>query len=167
MHPRALELIARLELSPHPEGGYFREVFRDEALVPHPRHGQPRPAMTYIHFLLPKGTFSAFHRVAQTELWHHVEGDELELIIVRDGPGQSGVERIRLGRGEGCVLVHAVPAGAFQAAVPKGDFCLAGCTVAPGFSFDDFELPSRDELLARLPMHRALVESLTRGPTPA
>lgn len=165
MHERARELMTTLELRPHPEGGYFREIFRDAALVPHPLHGAPRSALTHIHFLLVAGTFSALHRVAQTELWHHVEGEPLELTVLREGEGQveASVERVRLGREAGCVQVYAVPAGAWQAAVPLGAFVLTGCTVAPGFSFEDFELPPRAGLLARFPLHRSLIEALTHG----
>jgi len=165
MHERATALISTLGLSPHPEGGYFREVFRDAALVRHPVHGGERSALTHIHFLLVAGTFSALHRVAQTELWHHVEGEPLELTVLREGEGQAEakVERVRLGRGADCVQVYAVPAGAWQAAVPLGAFVLTGCTVAPGFSFEDFELPRRAALLARFPLHRPLIEALTHG----
>ncbi len=162
MHPRARELISSLGLGPHPEGGHFREVFRDAAQVRHPAHGELRAAMTHIHFLLARGTFSALHRVAQTELWHHVEGDPLELTILHERPGEPLVERLHLGRGPGCQQVVAVPPMAWQAAVPLGDFALVGCTVAPGFSFADFELPPRAELLTRFPGHRSLIESLTR-----
>lgn len=162
MHPRASELIVNLALSPHPEGGHFREVFRDASQVRHPVHGDLRPAMTHIHFLLERGSFSALHRVAQTELWHHVEGDPLALTIVHERPLEPLVECLHLGRGPGCRQVVAVPPMAWQAAVPLGDFVLVGCTVAPGFSFADFELPSRAELLSRFPRHHSLIESLTR-----
>ncbi len=163
LHPRANELISALELTPHPEGGYFREVFRDAAQVRHPVHGELRAAMTHIHFLLVRGSFSAFHRVAQTELWHHVEGEPLELTLLREGPAEPTIEKVLLGRGPGFCQVYAVPPMVWQAASPLGDFALVGCTVAPGFSFADFELPPRSVLLARFPAQSTLIEALTRG----
>jgi predicted cupin superfamily sugar epimerase len=154
-HPRAAQLTESLGLLPHPEGGFFREVYRDPAQVPHPAKGVPRSAVTHIHFLLDAGAFSALHRVAQVELWHHVEGAPLELTVF----SEAGEVTVRvLQPGEVC----AVPAHAWQAARPLGPFALCGCTVAPGFDFDDFELPPRQALLERFPQHAALVVALTR-----
>jgi predicted cupin superfamily sugar epimerase len=165
MDPRAQHWIDRLGLVAHPEGGRFREMLRDEAQVLHPRKDARRPALTHIHFLLERGDFSALHRVAQTELWHHVDGGPVELTVLHEGaPGEAArVERVVLGRGDDEQLVHAVPPLAWQAAVPLGAYVLCGCTVAPGFAFDDFELPSREVLLARFPEHRDLVTRLTRS----
>ena len=151
----AESIIHDLGLAPHPEGGFYREIFRDPSLVPHPRHGRPRPAVTCIYFLLPAGTFSALHRVAQSELWHHLDGDPLRLHVIENGAHREHV----LDRTQ-----HAVPAGAWQAAEPLGPrYALCGCTVAPGFEFEDFELPARDVLLRELPRLAALVTRLTRA----
>jgi predicted cupin superfamily sugar epimerase len=151
---RVVELLG---LSPHPEGGFYKEVFRDRARVTHPIHGRERSAMTVIYFLLPSGTFSALHRVAQSEGWHHLDGEPVDLHVI-----EGGVHGItRLGTLE--YKQHVVPAHAWQAAVPVGErWSLCGCTVAPGFDFEDFEMPTRDELLAILPAHRDLVVRLTR-----
>jgi hypothetical protein len=161
---RAEELVSRLSLAPHPEGGFYREFFRDEVRVVHPRTGKPRPASTCIFFLLPAGTFSAFHRVASAELWHHLEGDPLELVMLDESRGT--LIRVRLGKdldaGESPQLV--VPAGMWQAALPLGEaYCLSGCTVAPGFEFADFELAKRQDLLAQFPSEREFIERLTRA----
>lgn len=165
MHPDAQALRDALGLAPHPEGGYYRETFRSTltlASLPH-LPGETRVASTAIYFLLPAESFSALHRVSSDEVWHHYDGDPLELHTI----DESGVHRLTvLGRDvrAGERPQHVVSAGVWQAAVPRGDrYALCGCTVAPGFDFADFSMPKRDALLARFPQHRALVERLTRG----
>ncbi len=159
---RAEDVVEQLGLSPHPEGGFYREVFRDAALVAHPVHGAPRAALTSIYFLLPAGTFSALHRVAQTEVWLHLAGDPVELHVFERGAHASVLLGADLAAGQR--PQHAVPAHAWQAAVPRGHaWSLCGCTVAPGFDFADFELPPRETMLRELPAHAALVERLTRA----
>lgn len=159
----ANRLVDLLGLSPHPEGGFYRETFRAPlALVGLP-HGGPRAASTAIYFLLPAGTFSALHRVRSDEVWHHYDGDPLELHLIDDaGAHTTHLLGRDLAAGERPQLV--VPAGVWQAAVPRGErWALAGCTVAPGFDFADFELPARAELIRRLPAHAELVARLTRA----
>jgi hypothetical protein len=156
---RASQLIETLGLTPHPEGGFYREVFRDDSQVLHPVKGVPRSALTHISFLLEAGTFSALHRVAQTELWHHVEGGPLELTLI--APAGAVTQQV-LTPGQ----VAAVPPFWWQAARPLGDYALCGCTVAPGFDFADFELPPREALLALFPQHEVLVTSLTMATSP-
>jgi len=136
---RAAELAASLGLSPHPEGGFYREFWRSGARVdPGDRRGT-RHALTSIYFLLPAGDISRWHRVGSDEVWHHCEGDPLELLLVP--PGETRLERIRLGpQAPGQAPAHAVPANWWQAARSLGEYSLMGCTVAPGFEFDDFEL---------------------------
>jgi hypothetical protein len=122
----------------------------------------PRAASTAIYFLLPAGTFSALHRVHADEVWHHYDGDPLELHTVTES-GQHSVTTLggRIDLGE--QPQHVVPAGVWQAAVPRGTrFALCGCTVAPGFDFVDFEMPSREELAGRFGRLTAIVERLTR-----
>jgi predicted cupin superfamily sugar epimerase len=129
MHPRAQELIDKLALSPHPEGGWYRQVFKSEERVTRLRDGAGRSALTTIYFLLVEGTYSAWHRVESDEAWHFYEGDPLELLT------HAGVTRL-----DETNRVHVIPAGEWQAARPLGAFTLVGCTVGPGFEFDDFEL---------------------------
>lgn len=162
MHPRAAELIERLALTPHPEGGFYRERVRAEQTVVHPVHGAPRSALTCIEFLLVEGTFSALHRVRQIEVWHHLEGDPLALHLL-DEASQTHAQ-IVLGKdlAAGMHLQAAVPADVWQASVPLGAYVLAGCTVAPGFEFEDFAMPPRAALRARFPGHAALIDGLTR-----
>ena len=163
MHPDAEELVKRLGLAPHPEGGYYRETWRSPQRVDGHAAGV-RVASTAIYFLLPAGTFSALHRVSSDEVWHHYDGDPVDLHLLDEAAGAHEV--VCLGRdvAGGQLPQHVVPAGVWQAAVPRGErFALCGCTVAPGFEFDDFEMPSRTELLARFPSHADVVMRLTRA----
>ena len=136
---RAAELIEGLGLAPHPEGGYFREVYRSAARV-HPLDGRPdRLALTTIYFLLVAGQVSRWHRVASDEVWHYYEGDPLELVVA--DAGFDNVSRRLLGPvGDDREPVRVVMAGDWQAARPMGPYTLVGCTVGPGFEFADFEM---------------------------
>lgn len=132
-------MIRALELQPHPEGGYYREIYRSAAKVL-PADGRPtRAAVTTIYFLLPRGVESRWHCVASDEIWHLYEGGPLELHIAPD-PRQTP-ETIILGRiSETSGPVHTVRAGSWQFARSLGPYALLGCTVAPGFEFADFTL---------------------------
>ena len=129
----AAEIIARLDLKPHPEGGHYRETFRDERNL----DGQ-RAASTAIYFLLARGDRSHWHRVDAVEVWHDYAGDAL-ILQTKD---ETRLRTARLGidliAGERPQIV--VPAHAWQAAESTGNWTLVGCTVAPGFDFRTFEL---------------------------
>jgi uncharacterized protein len=155
-------LVEQLGLAPHPEGGFYRETFRAPLTLGGLPHGAPRSASTAIYFLLPAGSFSAFHRVTSDEVWHHYDGDALELYVVdAHGAPARHVLGTRLAEGELPQVV--VPAGAWQAARPLGErYTLCGCTVSPGFDFQDFTLGTRAELHRVVPGHPALVERFTR-----
>ena len=131
-NPSAVDMIGTLKLKPHPEGGHFRETFRDS------RQLDGRSASTAILFLLARGERSHWQRIDAVEIWHYYGGAPLKLEIV-DG---SKEETFRLGGDihDGQVPQVTVPARAWQAAESLGDWTLTGCTVAPGFSFDGFEL---------------------------
>lgn len=156
------DLIQRLALAPHPEGGFFRETYRAATTVPTPRG--PRPAATAIYFLLPRGAFSALHRIASDELWHHYAGAPLRIVQIDEAGARTDAV---LGRdpGAGAAPQAVVPAGRWFGAHLEGDgaWALVGCTVAPGFDFADFELADRGALIARHPRHAAIVERLTRA----
>ena len=150
MHPRAAELIAMLDLRPHPEGGFYREVHRSATQVA-PADGRgTRSALTTIYFLLPGGTASRWHRVASDEVWHLYEGGPLELLQL-DGEARHLVRR-RLGSvSDGdAAPVRTIAAGAWQAARPLRDYTLVGCTVGPGFDFADFTMLADDQALASI-----------------
>lgn len=132
----AAEVVARLDLQPHPEGGWYRETFRDAAEV-----APGRAASTAIHYLLEAGQSSHWHRVTDAaEIWCFHAGGPLELSI--SAPGSGRIETVVLGAdlGVGQQPQAVVPAGAWQAARPLGDWSLVGCIVAPGFTFDSFEM---------------------------
>jgi predicted cupin superfamily sugar epimerase len=133
------DVIALLNLKPHPEGGHFRETFRDARLVE-----GPRSASTAIYFLLARGERSHWHRVDAAEIWHWYGGAPLLLEIARQGDNveRATFERIALGCdfAAGERPQATVPPDAWQAAQTLGDWTLVGCTVAPGFDFSRFEL---------------------------
>lgn len=139
MDPRAAALIERLGLMPHPEGGHFGEIYRSSSHV-QPADGRAsRTALTTIYFLLAAGEVSRWHCVASDEVWHHYEGDALELLSA--DAGFDTITRRVLGPVDGDERpVHVVPAGEWQAARTAGAYTLVGCTVGPGFDFADFQL---------------------------
>ena len=141
----AADIIRVLELAPHPEGGFYRETFRDAVMVG-PRAASPerqRSASTCIYFLLPAGVVSRWHRVDAVETWHWYAGAALDLRLAADG---LGFVAHRLGPnvmgGERPQAV--VPMGHWQQAVSLGAWTLVGCTVAPGFTFEGFEIAGSD-----------------------
>ena len=166
MSADASHWIAALGLAPHPEGGFFRETWRAPETVE--RRGLPgrfpaaRALGTAIVYLLRAGDHSRFHRLRADEVWHLYDGGPLHLHVLEPG---AGYRRLTLGRdvarGESpqCVIPH----GAWFGAEPAEGvaFTLAGCTVTPGFEYEDFELGEREALLAAFPAHHALVERLT------
>ncbi len=149
--------VEALGLMPHPEGGWYREVYRSGSTLPLPR-GE-RSLLTVIHYVLPPGGFSAWHRVRADEGWTWVGGDPIELHQLRES-GEHRVATLSGALPEGPTAV--VPAGDWQAASTTGTLgAHAICTVAPGFDFRDFRMATRRELLARFPHHGALVERFT------
>jgi predicted cupin superfamily sugar epimerase len=124
------EIIATLGLQPHPEGGYFRETFRDE--------GAPRGASTAIYYLLKASERSHWHRVDAAEVWHWYAGDALELSMSQSGITNTQMLGPNLRSGERPQIV--VPKHAWQSARPLGRYTLVGCTVAPAFTFEGFEM---------------------------
>lgn len=144
MHSRAAELIAALGLAPHPEGGYYREIYRSSTEVS-PSDGRgSRAALTTIYFLLAGGMHSRWHAVSSDEVWHLYEGGPLELLELDASARTLRRHRLAQVGGGGAMPVHTVAAGVWQAARPLGDYALVGCTVAPGFEFADFRLLADD-----------------------
>ena len=157
--------IEQLHLEPHPEGGYFREIYRSPLTLEHPGvDGARRCGSTLIYFLLADRDFSAFHRVrASDEVWHLYGGGPLEVHTIETASGRYARQDLShdLERGE---PVAVVPAGCWQAArlAPGAAFAFCGCTVAPGFDFADFEMPPAQELVAQFPAHERTIRELTR-----
>lgn len=131
------EIISLLDLRPHPEGGFYRETFRDAA----PAGG--RAASTAIYFLLPAGQKSRWHRIDAAEVWHFYAGAPLDLSII--GPdGAHATVRLGPALAQGERPQAVVPAHCWQAAESAGAWTLVGCTVAPGFEFTAFEIADED-----------------------
>jgi uncharacterized protein len=133
MPKEAAEIIARLGLKPHPEGGHYRETFRDENM-----DADGRSRSTAIYFLLARGERSHWHRIDAVEVWHYYAGAPLTLRIVDDDAKRNVTLGTDLATGEEPQAI--VPPFAWQAAESNGDWTLVGCTVAPGFEFAKFEL---------------------------
>lgn len=132
--PSANDVIARLELKPHPEGGHYRETFRDAS-----RGESGRARSTAIYFLLARAERSHWHRIDAVEVWHYYAGHALTLQIANDG-GMPHLVRLGPDLASGERPQAIVPASAWQCAETTGDWTLVGCTVAPGFEFATFEL---------------------------
>jgi uncharacterized protein len=157
--------INHLDLSPHPEGGYYRVTYKSDlsivrSALPSSYQGA-RPASTAIYFLLDEGDFSAFHRIASDEVWHFYAGSSLVVFVIDPHGNYS---ELHLGGGSDEVFQAVVKAGCWFASRVNeaAGFALVGCTVAPGFDFADFELATRSELVAAYPAHQNLIEELTR-----
>ncbi len=130
------QLIDALQLQPHPEGGWYREIYRSPLVVRTAR-GE-RSAITTIHYLLAAGQFSRWHIVESDEIWHFYRGEPLELLTY-DPASRQLISHQLCSSGQ---HVAVVPAGVWQAARPLGAYSLVGCTVGPGFAFEDFRLVS-------------------------
>jgi uncharacterized protein len=167
--------IQKLELQPHSEGGFYRQTYRADLLLPKdalPNFKGPRPAATAIYFLLEEKNFSAFHRLQSDELWHFYLGASL-IVHVIDSDGSYS--RIHLGSDSEAteVLQAVVKAGCWFASEvkvegkgrPGNSFALVGCTVSPGFDFDDFEMANYEQLAQRHPQHSEIIGKLTRRTT--
>jgi len=126
-------LIKKYDLAPHPEGGYFKEIYRSGQTLKSPITAETRNSITHIYFLLVQGQFSRFHRVIHDEIWNFYEGDPIQLIQFN----AAGITEETMGPGcNGYTAI--VPGNTWQAAVTTGRYSLVGCTVAPGFDFSDF-----------------------------
>ena len=154
--------IERLELLPHPEGGYYKEVYRSTEevvaeLLPLQRTGI-RSINTAIYYLLEKENFSAFHRIKSDEIWHFYDGESIVIYVI-DKKGK--LEELLLDKNN---PMQIVPKNTWFAAElkDKNSFALVGCTVAPGFDFEDFEMGERTRLLSEYPDHKILIERLTK-----
>ena len=134
--PSAVDIITRLDLKPHPEGGHYRETFRDSSV-----DADGRSRSTAIYFLLARGERSHWHRIDAVEVWHYYAGSAL-LLQIANGDDRCTV-KLGPDLAAGEVPQAIVPAHAWQAAESTGDWTLLGCTVAPGFDFGKFELAPR------------------------
>ncbi|KAL2229165.1 uncharacterized protein LOC105161942 [Sesamum indicum] len=185
--PTKSEIVAKLNLKPHPEGGFYCETFRDNTIVLSKSHLPPqykvdRPVSTSIYFLLPSGSVSHLHRIPCAETWHFYLGEPITVIELNENDGS--IKLTCLGSdllAENQVVQHIVPPNVWFGAFPTKDievssdliavrkasrdpeehFSLVGCTCAPAFQFDDFELAKRSELISSFPKYESLISELT------
>ncbi len=162
----AIDWINQLELEKHPEGGYFKEVYRsDEHVIKKAlpsRYIGDRSFSTSIYFLLKDRDFSCFHRLQTDEIWHFYQGTTLEIFVLHQ---KEGLSRHLMGQqaGAGEHLQITILRDQWFAArvVEPNSFSLVGCTMAPGFDFHDFELANRKQLISEFPQYSQLIKELT------
>jgi predicted cupin superfamily sugar epimerase len=159
--------IERLNLSSHPEGGFFAETYRAKGIIPKSILSENFSGncaySTAIYFLLTGDTFSAFHRIASDEMWHFYDGDPLSIFFF-DTLGNLHEKVLGLDIEKNQFPQLVIPAGVWFASrcQNRNGFTLSGCTVAPAFDFADFELAKYEELAKEYPKHSELIRKLTR-----
>lgn len=147
--PEYQSIIERLHLEPHPEGGYYRQLYgNDDA---------GKKDISTIYYMLTDNDKSAFHRLHNvTEIWYYHEGGPLNIYVI-DTDGKLKVHNLSP---EGEMQVVILPEQWFAAEIPsKKGYCLVGCAVAPAFSFENFELGDKDALIRQFPQHSELIEN--------
>ena len=156
--------IEKLQLEKHPEGGYFREIYRSNdkfggLLLPERYRKKSRTYFTIIYYLLEKEDFSVFHRLQSDEIWHFIDGCPLTICILGDK-----LEKRILGNGKHGSLFTVVPKlHWFGASInDKNSYSLVTCTVVPGFEYQDFELADREKLIMEYSQHKAVIKKLTK-----
>ena len=160
------QLIEPYQMIPHPEGGYYKETYRSNEVIQEEclpiRFRGERVFSTAIYFLLEGEQFSAFHKIQSDELWHFYAGVPLNIYVI-DPSGNFELLTLGSNLSNGEVFQAIVRAGQWFASQPveKDKFSFVGCTVAPGFDFEDFELAKQEELIACYPAHQQLIMELT------
>lgn len=167
MTSKIKDIISRLDLLPHPEGGYYKETYRSEGQIksdslPSNMKGS-RSYCTGIYFLLTSDNFSSFHRIKQDEMWHFYSGSTL-LVHVISPEGEYSQIKLGTNLEEGETPQAVVKANSwFGASLKHSDnYALVGCTVSPGFDFMDFELAKYESLANKFPQHSSIIKLLTR-----
>ena len=161
------DIKKQLGLVAHPEGGFYVQTYKSNDVIPKqsldPRYTGPRAAGTAIYYLLEPGTFSELHRLMSDEIFHFYLGDPVEMLqLWPDGSSRTVVLGTDLAGGQS--LQAVVPREVWQGShlVEGGRFALLGCTVAPGFEFEDYESGSRESLVRQYPRQQGLIAKLTR-----
>ena len=164
----AEKIIKILELKPHPEGGYFSEVYRCEELIERsnlpPRYSQNHSHSTSIYFLLNKNDKSHFHKLLSDEIWHFYSGSTIVLYCI-DVDGNFSKLRLGINFEKTELPQIVIKRNTWFAAEveDKNSYSLIGCTVSPGFEFTDFELGAQEKLLQQFPQHAELIKLFTIG----
>jgi len=161
------QLIQKYNLEPHSEGGWYKQTYKSNEEIAADalpeRFGASRAFSTAIYFLLEKGNFSAFHRIKSDECWHFYAGDPL-LIYIIEQTGRLKVISLGSDHEKGQSFQYVVPANCWFASrpAPGSEYCFVGCTVSPGFEFEDFELADATELSVMYPQHKSIILELCR-----
>lgn len=164
MNEKARYYINKLELKKHPEGGYYREIYRSAEmfLIDPPKKNLKRNVSTSIYFMLEGTQKSKFHRLKSDELWHFYDGSSIKIYVIDE---KGILDEITLGRKteDGEVFQTVIKKNNWFASevINKKSFALIGCTVSPGFDFSDFELADRDYLLENFPKYKSLIQKLS------
>ena len=167
MQTKIQKIIEQLGLTPHPEGGYFRETYRSNLMLQEPAlHNNmegERNCCTSIYFLLTSDSFSAFHRIKQDEIWHFYSGSPVEIHMIGK-EGKYSMISLGFDFDEEILPQFTVEANTWFAAiiVEPNSYALVGCTVSPGFDFRDFEMANRAALISTYPEHRDIITRYTR-----
>ena len=160
-------LIQRYGLESHPEGGWYKQSYKSNEQIAAralpERFGANKAFSTAIYFLLEKGNFSAFHRIKSDECWHFYAGSPL-LIYIIEQSGELKVISLGSDHEKGQSFQYVVPADCWFASrpAPESEYCFVGCTVSPGFEFDDLELADASELSTIYPQHKPIIIELCR-----
>ena len=161
------QLIQKYNLEPHPEGGWYKQTYKSNEEIAADalpeRFGANRAFSTAIYFLLEKGNFSAFHRIKSDECWHFYAGDPLLIYIIEQN-GDLIVIALGNDLEKGQTFQCVVPANCWFASrpAPKSEYSFVGCTVSPGFEFEDFELADVTALSVMYPQHKSIIKELCR-----
>lgn len=167
MNAKAKQYIDKLQLTAHPEGGYFSEVYKSDEVISGDhlpdRYGTSRSFSTSIYFMLEGNQVSTFHKLKSDELWHFYDGTALDIYII---DAQGSLNKTRLGNNieAGEVFQTVVKKNTWFGAelINKSSYALIGCTVAPGFDFNDFELANMDDLIKKYPDYKEIILKLTK-----
>ena len=161
------KFIQQYNLEPHPEGGWYKQTYKSSEQIPADalpgRFSANRVFSTAIYFLLEQGNFSAFHRIKSDECWHFYTGDPLHIYIIEPN-GELKIVSLGNELEKGQSFQYVVPANCWFASrpAPGSKYCFVGCTVSPGFEFDDFELADGNEISGMYPQHKEIIKELCR-----
>jgi len=157
----AASLITQMDLQPHPEGGYYKEVYRSDNTVLRPSSTEPKQACTSIYYLLEGADYSGFHRLLSDELWYFHKGSPLHIHVIDQDGGYSVHELSDTASGNFSIVIKA--GQWFASEIPsKIGFVLVSCAVAPGFDFAEFKMAKKEELIAQYPQYSQIINKLCR-----
>ena len=167
MNEKAKYYISKLQLTPHSEGGYYKEIYRSGEIYKADflpgRYKKDKCYSTSIYFLLEGDQVSTFHRLKSDEVWHFYDGSRVKIYIIEES---GNLNEILLGnnleKGESPQVLIRYNSWFAAEVLDKSSFCLTGCTVSPGFDYEDFELGERNNLLNRYPQHEEIIKKLTK-----